>query len=223
MRPSLLRAQSFAGIGYQLQAIRDEIDDRGAIDRELQLAATLVRRCHEEAKRSIAALRPELLESAGLLHALELNAKSMVAGGGIRITTFTSGEAHSIPVRISDTLFRIGQESLANAVRHAQPTTLRLSLVFGETDLQLLVEDNGRGFLADPDSAGFGIRGMRKRADSISAELNIHSVPGRGTAVRVIAPMPAKLMRTLWPTSIWHLLWERKFHAQGQGQGQRQR
>ena len=53
-------AQSFAGIGFQLQAIRDEIDDRSAIDRELDLASSLVRRSHEEAKRSIAALRPEL-------------------------------------------------------------------------------------------------------------------------------------------------------------------
>jgi signal transduction histidine kinase len=215
-------AQSFAGIGFQLQAIRDEIDDRGAIDRELQLASSLVRRSHEEAKRSIAALRPELLESAGLLRALEQSAKSMVAGGGIRVSLFTSGEAHSIPVRISDTLFRIGQESLANAVRHANPSTLLISLVYGGSALQLLVEDNGKGFRADADSAGFGIRGMRKRADTISAELNIHSVPGRGTAVRVIAPMPAKLMRRLWPTSIWHLFWEHKFHAQGQGQRQRQ-
>jgi len=210
-------AQSFAGIGFQLQAIRDEIDDKGAIDRELQLASSLVRRSHEEAKRSIAALRPELLESAGLLHALEQSAKSMVAGGGIRVSAFSSGQAHSIPVRISDTLFRIGQESLANAVRHANPSTLLISLVYGESALQLLVEDNGKGFLAEADSAGFGIRGMRKRADSISAELKIHTAPGRGTAVRVIAPMPAKLMRTLRPTFIWHLLWERGFHAQGQG------
>jgi len=216
-------AQSFAGIGFQLQAIRDEIDDRGAIDRELQLASSLVRRSHEEAKRSIAALRPELLESVGLLQALEQSAKSMVAGGGIRVSAFTSGQAHSIPVRISDTLFRIGQESLANAVRHANPTTLLISLVYGESALQLLVEDNGKGFLADADSAGFGIRGMRKRADTISAELQIHSTPGRGTSVRVIAPMPAKLMRTLWPTSIWHLFWERRFHAEGQRQGQGQR
>jgi|GEM_PF-412400 signal transduction histidine kinase len=213
-------AQSFAGIGYQLQAIRDEIDDRCAIDRELQLASSLVRRSHEEAKRSIAALRPELLESAGLLQALEQSAKSMVAGGGIRVSAFTSGEAHSIPVRISDTLFRIGQESLANAVRHANPTTLLISLVYGESALQLLVEDNGKGFLADADSAGFGILGMRKRADTISAELKIHSMPGRGTAVKVIAPMPAKLMRTLWPAAIWHLLWERRFHAQRQRHGQ---
>jgi signal transduction histidine kinase len=210
-------AQSFAGIGFQLQAIRDEIDDRNAVDRELQLAASLVRRSHEEAKRSIAALRPELLESVGLLQALEQSAKSMVAGGSIRVTASTSGEAHSIPVRISDTLFRIGQESLANAVRHANPTFLLISLVYGESTLQLLVEDDGKGFFVDADSAGFGIRGMRKRADTISAELKIQSAPGRGTEVRVIAPMPAKLMRALWPTSIWHLLWERRFHGQGQG------
>jgi signal transduction histidine kinase len=208
-------AQSFAGIGFQLQAIRDEIDDRNAVDRELQLAASLVRRSHEEARRSIAALRPELLESVGLLKALEQSAKSMVAGGSIRVTASTSGEAHSIPVRISDTLFRIGQESLANAVRHANPTFLLISLVYGESTLQLLVEDDGKGFFVDADSVGFGIRGMRKRADTISAELKIQSAPGRGTEVRVIAPTPAKLLRALWPTSIWHLFWERRFHGQG--------
>jgi signal transduction histidine kinase len=207
-------AQSFAGIGFQLQAIRDEIDDRSAIEGELDLASSMVRRSHEEAKRSIAALRPELLESVGLLRALEQSAKNMVAGGAIRVTAFASGEAHSIPVRISDTLFRIGQEALANAVRHANPNTLLISLIYGEATLQLLVEDNGKGFVVGADAAGFGIRGMRKRADSISAELQIRSAPGQGTAVQVIAPMPAKLIRTLWPTSIWHLFWERRFHGQ---------
>jgi signal transduction histidine kinase len=207
-------AQSFAGIGFQLQAIRDEIDDKNAMNHELDLASSLVRRSHEEAKRSIAALRPELLESVGLLRALEQSAKSMVAGGTIQVTAFTSGEAHSIPVRISDTLFRIGQEALANAVRHASANTLLISLTYSEAALQLLVEDDGKGIVVGPDSAGFGIRGMRKRADSISAELQILSTPGQGTAVRAIAPMPAKLMRTLWPKSIWYLFWERRFRGQ---------
>ena len=207
-------AQSFAGIGFQLQAIRDEIDDRSAIDRELDLASSLVRRSHEEAKRSIAALRPELLESVGLLRALEQSAQSMVAGGTIRITAFSSGEAHSIPVRISDTLFRIGQEALANAVRHANPNSLLISLTYGEAALQLLVEDDGQGFVVGADSVGFGIRGMRKRADTISAELQIRTAPGRGTAIRVSAPMPAKLTRALWPTYIWSLFWEHRFHGQ---------
>jgi signal transduction histidine kinase len=212
-------AQSFAGIGFQLQAIRDEINDRDAIDRELDLASSMVRRSHEEAKRSIAALRPELLESVGLLRALEQSAKSMVAGGAIRVTGITSGEAHSIPARISDTLFRIGQEALANAVRHANPNTLLISLNYCEATLQLLVEDDGKGFIVGADSAGFGIRGMRKRADAISADLQIRSAPGRGTAVQAIAPMPARLMRALWPTSIWHFFWERQFHEQPTNKG----
>jgi len=207
-------AQSFAGIGFQLQAIRDEINDKTAMDRELDLAATLVRRSHEEAKRSIAALRPELLESVGLLQALDQSAKTMVAGGTIRVKAFSSGEAHSIPVRISDTLFRIGQEALANAVRHANPSALSISVIYGEKTLELLVEDNGKGFNVGSDSAGFGIRGMRKRADIISAELQIRSAPGQGTVIRATAPMPARLVRTLWPASIWHFFWERRFHGQ---------
>ncbi|HEX4486475.1 MAG TPA: sensor histidine kinase [Terriglobales bacterium] len=207
-------AQSFAGIGFQLQAIRDEIDDRSAIDRELDLASSLVRRSHEEAKRSIAALRPELLESVGLLKALEQSAQSMVAGGVIQVTALVSGEAHSIPVRISDTLFRIGQEALANAVRHGNPSSLLISLTYSDAGLHLTIEDDGRGFVVDADSVGFGIRGMRKRADIISAELEIRSLPGGGTSVQVVAPMPAVMMRRIWPTSIWHFLWERRFHGQ---------
>jgi len=207
-------AQSFAGIGFQLQAIRDEIDDRSAIDRELDLASSLVRRSHEEAKRSIAALRPELLESVGLLKALEQSAQSMVAGGVIQVTAMVSGEMHSIPVRISDTLFRIGQEALANAVRHGNPSSLLISLTYSDAALHLTIRDDGKGFVADADSAGFGIRGMRKRADIISAELEIRSLPGRGTSVQVVAPMPAVMMRRIWPTSVWHFLWERRFHGQ---------
>jgi glucose-6-phosphate-specific signal transduction histidine kinase len=99
-------------------------------------------------------------------------------------------------------------------VRHADPSALTISLIYDETTLQLQIEDDGKGFVADADSAGFGIRGMRKRADTISAELRIRSVLGQGTTVLAIAPMPAKFIRTFWPTSVWHLFWERRFHGQ---------
>ena len=205
-------AQSFAGIGFQLQAIHDEVDNRAAIHREIEMASTLVRRSHEEAKRNIAALRPELLESVGLLKALEESARSMVAGGNIRVIATSSGEPGRIPIRISDTLFRIGQEALANAVRHSRPTMLRITLTYGGNFLELTVEDNGRGFLIDSQSLGFGIRGMRKRADNISADLQIRSTPGVGTTVQAVAPVPLTLTRL---TSIWHSVWEHRFNGQG--------
>src|SRR4029078_8175598 len=135
-------AQSFAGIGFQLQAIRDEIDNKVAIRQEIEIASTLVRRSHEEAKRNIDAWRPELLESAGLLKALEESARSMVAGGTIRVIAVSSGEPFRIPIRIAAALFRTGQEALANAVRHAGPNILKISLAYGTNSIELKIEDN---------------------------------------------------------------------------------
>ena len=205
-------AQSFAGIGFQLQAIRDEVEDKDAIHREIEMASILVRRSHEEARRNIAALRPELLESAGLLKALEASARSMVAGGAIQVIATSSGEPRRIPVRIADTLFRIGQEALANAVRHACPTVLRISLAYGADLLQLKIEDNGKGFLLDSQQMGFGIRGMQNRADDVSAKLEIRSALNRGTNITAIVPMPAKLLNL---TSILRSLKEHRFYGEG--------
>ncbi len=206
-------AQSFAGIGFQLQAIRDEIDNKIAIRQEIEVASTLVRRSHEEAKRNIAALRPELLESAGLLKALEESARSMVAGGTIRVIAVSSGEPFRIPIRIADALFRIGQEALANAVRHASPTLLKVSVAYGTNSIELKMEDNGRGFLIEPETLGFGIRGMRNRADKISAELDIRSILGVGTIVSALVPV-SMLMRIRWPLGFWHSLWEHRSNEQ---------
>jgi signal transduction histidine kinase len=206
-------AQSFAGIGFQLQAIGDEIDNKAAMRQEIEVASTLVRRSHEEARRNIAALRPDLLESAGLLNGLEESARSMVAGGAISVIATNSGEPFHIPVRIADALFRIGQESLANAVRHSNPSVLRISLCYGTDSIELTVRDNGRGFVPESQALGFGIRGMRKRADEVSGELKIESMLGGGTTVTARAPVRA-LSRHLWSITFWRSFWEHRFHEQ---------
>jgi len=61
----------------------------------------------------------------------------------------------------------------------------------------MIVEDNGLGFTVSSDSAGFGIRGMHKRADNISAQFRVDSAPGTGTAVHVVAPLPPSVFRAL--------------------------
>lgn len=207
-------AQSFAGIGFQLQAIRDEVDNKNAIHQEIEVASTLVRRSHEEAKRNIAALRPELLESAGVLKGLEESARSMVAGGGVRVIATSSGEPFRIPVRLADALFRIGQEALANAVRHAQPTVLGIYLTYGTNFVELKIEDNGTGFVIESQALGFGIRGMRNRADKISGDLEIRSTVGAGTTVSARAHVSV-LTRIRWPIAFWHSFWEQRSNEQG--------
>ena len=127
-------AQSFAGIGFQLQAIRNGISEEDSpVLQQLELARNLVRHSHEEARRSIAMLRPETLESDDLLASLGLCARRMVEGGTVEVVSESLGNQRPIPLRIADTLYRIGQEAVANAVRHAQPTVLTIRLKSAKT------------------------------------------------------------------------------------------
>jgi signal transduction histidine kinase len=207
-------AQSFAGIGFQLQAIRNDLREKNpAVHRQLDLACDLVRHSHEEARRSIASLRPESLDSIGLLPALDRCARRMVSGGSVQVNVSTSGDPRTVPIRISDTLFRIGQEAIANAVRHAFPTTLNILVTYGDDSVCLVVEDNGMGFCNPGDLLGFGLQGMRKRADSISAKFAIKSAPHCGTRVEVAVPLPPRFTVRNWPKYLWRTLHERQFYA----------
>jgi hypothetical protein len=191
-------SQSFAGLGFQLQAIRDDVKDGIDITSQLELARDMVRDSHEEARRSISALRPEHLESVGLLSALEDCARRMISqSSSIEIKTISEGNVQNIPLRVSDTLLRIGYEALANTIRHSQCSKLTISLVYGKSTVEMIIEDDGAGFLVSSDSAGFGVRGMHKRADNISAQFRIDSAPGRGTAVHVLAPLPPSFIRAI--------------------------
>ena len=207
-------AQSFAGIGFQLQAIRNQIpSDAHLLHQQLDLASDLAQRSHEEARRSIAMLRPESLASAGLLSVLESYASRMVEGGTVRVTASSSGNTSAVPVRVQDTLFRIGQEAIANAVRHAGSTEIRIEIRCEGRAVRLVVEDNGTGFTPSGGSKGFGLVGMKKRAESISAVLRVQSAPGRGTRVEVIVPLPPRLTVFTWPRYMWRYLMEHPSYA----------
>jgi Signal transduction histidine kinase len=197
-------AQSFAGIGFQLEAIRDGVPETlPTTHQQLNLATDLVRHSHEEARRSIATLRPESLESGDLLKALQTCAQRMVEGGAVQILVESYGEVRNIPLRITDTLFRIGQEAIANAVRHAHPAAMTISLRFSKNTVTMLIADDGVGFTQSSSLSGFGLRGMRKRAASISAQFEIVGEAGKGTQVRVNAPLPPRITFISWPQFLW--------------------
>lgn len=208
-------AQSFAGIGFQLEAIRNGVPEEFPIThQQLNLATDLVRHSHEEARRSIATLRPESLESADLLNALELCAQRMVEGGSVKISTVSYGDARGLPLRITDTLYRIGQEAIANAVRHAHPSTIQISLRYARNLVTMMISDDGTGFIPNGNLPGFGIRGMRKRAAGISAKFEIAGAPGTGTQVRVDVSLPPRITFLSWPQFLWKYLGSYQTHDQ---------
>jgi len=197
-------AQSFAGIGFQLQAIRNGLPDQASpLNQQLELASNLVRHSHEEARRSIATLRTEDMESEDILAALDRCARRMVEGGTVEVVAQREGDQRTIPLRIADTLYRIGQEAVANAVRHAHPSLLTIRLAYRGDSVCLLIEDDGDGFVQGSGLSGFGIRGMRRRAQSISAAFQLQSKPGGGTRIRVEATLPPRLTLASWPKLLW--------------------
>lgn len=193
-------AQSFAGIGYQLRAVRRSLPPGDPhLQAQLDLACDMVRHSHQEAKRSIASLRPETLEGVSLEHALKDAAKRMTQGGPASIQSFSTGMAMAMPLRIKDTLFRIGQEAIANAIRHSDAKQIEISVHYGVSSVDLSVHDNGKGFDTSTPQPGFGLIGIGKRAASISASLGLESFPGLGTTITVTAPIPAPVRLRNWP------------------------
>jgi signal transduction histidine kinase len=197
-------AQSFSGIGFQLQAIRKAIPHEiPRLQKQVDLACELVRHSHREARRSIEPLPPDPRERIDLLSSLVKSARKMVEGGSVEVEALGSGSPRPLSPRISDTLYRIGQESIANAVRHADPSRLQISLRWEKDVVRLAIRDNGIGFVKSGGLLGFGLRGMRKRAASINAKLEIFSQPSEGTRVEVTAPIPpglnlATLLKRKW-------------------------
>ncbi len=193
-------AQSFAGIGYQLRAVRRSLPpDNPHLQAQLDLACDMVRHSHQEARRSIASLRPETLEGITLEHALKDAARRMIQGGPAAIHCATAGSAASMPLRIKDTLFRIGQEAIANALRHSDAKCIDIAIQYSPGSVTLAVRDDGKGFDVNVPRPGFGLVGIGKRAASISGNLTLDSSLGAGTTVIVSAPLPAPVRFIGWP------------------------
>jgi two-component system sensor histidine kinase UhpB len=83
-------------------------------------------------------------------------------------------------------LYRIAQEALTNATRHADASKVRVALTADGDAVRLEIADDGRGMLYAEDVEGGGIRGMRERATAVGAELTIASRPGRGVIVAAV-------------------------------------
>jgi signal transduction histidine kinase len=200
-------AQSFAGVGYQIQGIRRSVlrgnyQDSRVIADQLSVAYQLVRKCHEEAGRTIAMFGASSPSTAhNLLEALARTARG-IAGEQIRIVTTLCGNPTPLPLRVADALLHIGQEAIANAVSHADPTVLTIALGFEGNDVELVVEDNGLGFDSTPEMAGFGILGMQKRAHAVGGTFEIQRAAGSGTIVRVRAGLQEGKLRRRFIASV---------------------
>ena len=185
--------QNLAGIGYALEAVKHTLEHPSVARAHLDRALTHVDQSMADARRSVSALRPRALEEGDLVSALSRLAGEVTRGGVARADVDVGGPAWPLLPDVEDHLFRIGQEAITNALKHAGAARLRIELRFAEAALELGVRDDGGGFdtTAAVRDGHYGLVGMRERAAKIGATLDVRSTLGQGTTIFVAVPRVA--------------------------------
>lgn len=137
----------------------------------------------------VSELRPPLLDDLGLHAAADWLTKRVGERSGLKCELRLDGDDQDLPADVVTTAYRLLQEALTNAARHAQATEVKVSLSIATSCIQLSVRDNGCGFDTSQRSPGMGLLGMRERALAAGAKLVVMSRPGAGTEIECSLPL----------------------------------
>lgn len=182
-------SQALFGIGLGARTARTWLDrDPTRVAEPLDFVITLAEAGLTEMRALIFELRPDALETEGLVRLLDQQAAALRTRQKLHVETdFDREPESSLPVK--EMLYRIAQETLHNTTKHAQAQNVTLSLRHQPDGIVLLVTDDGVGF--DPSSSfpgHLGLRSIRERAVRLGATVEIESTPGHGTRTRVLVP-----------------------------------
>lgn len=182
--------QGLTGIRMVLSAALAR-DDVNALHRAAEAADAHLGEEMRKLRYLIAELRPAALDDLGLGPAIESLAKRQAAIGGFSLDVdLDLGSDQRLALDTETAIYRIVQEALSNAVKHAQADRVLLQVRQRAHQVELEVEDDGRGFDPAAVSAGFGLTGMRERALLAGGRLTVDSEDGGPTCVTAVLPLP---------------------------------
>jgi len=188
-------AQTLTAVVLQLSAaVRDTADPSMA--ERLAEVKTMAGAALEEVRNMSHRMHPRVLDDLGLEAALEWLARGARESAGVMVTVDTVGETADLPPTAAPVLYRVAQEALGNALRHAAPTSVGITLRVDASSATLEVVDDGRGFdvvEAEARRPGMGLFSMRERVSLVDGHLDVSSAPGAGT--RVLATIPLTPLR----------------------------
>jgi two-component system NarL family sensor kinase len=183
-------AQVLTGVVVHMEAAKVVVPEESKARTHVIQAQNLARDGLAEARRSVWALRPQVLEQGGLSQALESLVHGLTAGTPIKGQCTIEGTGYPLPSDVETNLLRIAQEAFVNALKHAHANVVQVELTFGSQAISLCVRDNGRGFNPELQRGkGFGLLGMRERIQILGGRLTIASQPGQGTEVIAVVPL----------------------------------
>lgn len=180
-------SQALYGIALGSHAALEMVQKKPAqAEDALRFILSLAEAAVTEMRALIFELRPESLEREGLIGALERQAAAVKARYRVDLHS-ELGEEPVVPLEVKEALYRIAQEAMQNAGRHANASQIDLRLCEEPHSISLEVKDDGKGF--DPNRtypAHLGLQSMRERAARVNGNLTIRSAAGQGTVVRLV-------------------------------------
>jgi len=183
-------SQPLVSAWYHLRAALS-LAPPGTLADELVATEALMSDAMSEARQATAGLRPPVLNDLGLAAGLRSLAGGL-SGLEVELDVDLDLEAGSpaLAPHVETAVYRVAQEALQNVQKHARSNLVRVLLHRRAGGLELSVIDDGLGFSPsdDPDSTSYGLEGMRERAALLGARLEVRSVPGTGTTVRLLVP-----------------------------------
>ncbi len=174
--------QSLTAVLLRLKMLQNE-SDPDKIRKSLFEVEDQVKDTLGDVRRFTRFLRPIILETMGLIPALEWFAENYEIQTGI--TTYFKYNADRIrfPRKLETHVYRILQEAMNNAYKHAGATMIAIGVSYQEDLFVISIRDNGCGFDMDQKSGGLGLAGMRMRAQFLNGTMSIQSSPGKGTHI----------------------------------------
>lgn len=188
-------AQDLSAVIFQLEAAEALLAQQAEperVQRSVTAALGLARKGLDEARRSVLDLRAAPLEGRTLPVALAALAAEMETGQGPAVVFETGPAQPPLPPAVEVGLYRIAQEALQNALRHADAARIVILLDILPDRVRLTVQDDGRGFVIAPEGSAasrFGLMGMRERARLLGGSFQIESSPGAGTRITADIPL----------------------------------
>ncbi len=187
-------SQALYGIALGLHTARIQLDrDPNELPESLDYLLSLAEAALDEMRALIFELRPESLESEGLVTALSKQGAALQARHGITVLTQLCEEPE-LPLKVKQELYRIAQEAMHNTVKHARANKVNLGLSQTAQAIILEVRDDGIGF--DPMGSfpgHLGLHSMQERISSLGGMFQIESAPGRGTSILAQVPSVQRL------------------------------
>lgn len=178
--------QAVIALKQRVQLAQKSIKDQNG-KQSLRELETLAEQTIENLRRLTRALRPIYLEDLGLVTALEMLAREISQGNSLVVEFQKTGNERRLSREAELSLYRIAQEALNNVVKHSKATHADLSIRYSDSEIILMITDDGNGFTAPASptefapNGHFGLLGIHERADLIGARLEIESTLGRGT------------------------------------------